>query len=183
MTAVLPAPLADGLAAVLRGEPVSWRSLGVEPADLLAVCAEEDLTGLVHHQLGNLPEIGWPQSLRDSLTREARAGATRELLRRRELVTVLDALAARDIHPILLKGTPLAYTVYEAPSLRPRSDTDLLISLEQSDTVRRVMTGIGYSATNYCDGEFLFCQFELGKEDAFGVGHAFDFHWKISTQS
>jgi hypothetical protein len=183
MTAVLPAPLADGLAAVLRGEPVSWRSLGMEPDDLLAVCAEEDLTGLVHRQLANLSDLGWPQGLRDELTREARAGAARELLRRRETVTVLDALAARDIHPILLKGTPLAYTVYESPSLRPRGDTDLLIAREQTDAVRRVMTGLGYAATNYCDGEFLFCQFELGKEDAFGVGHAFDFHWKISTQS
>jgi hypothetical protein len=29
----------------------------------------------------------------------------------------------------------------------------------------------------------LFCQFPLRKADEFGLGHTFDFHWKISTQS
>jgi hypothetical protein len=183
MTTVLRASLADGLAAVLRGEAVSWPSLGVEPAELLAFCAEEDLTGLVHHQLGKRPDLGWPDGVRDALAREARAATAQELLRRREVVTVLDALGARDVHPILLKGTPLAYTVYEAPSLRLRSDTDLLVQRAQTETVRSVMAAIGYAATNFSDGDFLFRQFELRKDDAFGVTHAFDIHWTISTES
>lgn len=183
MTAALPASLADGLAAMLRGEAVSWRSLGVEPARLLAACAEEDLTGLVQHRLADRPDLDWPRDLRDALTREARTSATRELLRRREVVAVLDALAARDVRPILLKGTPLAYTVYQAPSLRPRADTDLLVPREQTETVRKVMAAVGYTATNFSDGDVLFRQFELRKDDEFGVTHAFDIHWQISTES
>jgi hypothetical protein len=183
MIRVLPAPLADGLAAVLRGECVSWSSLGVEPAELLAACAEEDLTGIVQHQVASWPTVDWPPDICAELTREARAGAVREVLRRREVVAVLDALAALGVHPILLKGTPLAYTVYENASLRGRSDTDLLVPRAQTDAVRRIMAGLGYTATNYSDGDLLFRQFEFAREDAFGVGHAFDFHWKISTES
>jgi hypothetical protein len=44
------------------------------------------------------------------------------------------------------------------------------------------MRTLGYMATPLCDGELLFCQFELAKRDQFNVDHAFDFHWKISTQ-
>ena len=183
MIEVLPASLADGLAAVLRGERVSWRALAVGPAALLAACAEEDLTGLVQHQVASWPAVDWPPDICAELTREARAGAVREALRRRELVAVLDALAAQDVRPILLKGTPLAYTVYEDPSLRARSDTDLLVLRAQTDAVRRAMAALGYTATTYSDGDLLFRQFEFAREDAFGVGHAFDFHWKISTES
>lgn len=183
MTRDQPAPLVEGLAALLRGESVPWGTLGVEPGDFLTACVEEDLTGLVHRRLAGGPSADWPPSVREELEREARAETMREALRRRELIAVLDALAAQRIEPILLKGTPLAYTVYEEPGLRPRGDTDLLIRREQRESVRRVMASLGYRATNYSDGEFLFHQFEMAKDDAFGVPHALDFHWKISTES
>jgi hypothetical protein len=183
MTAGTARALTEGLAALLRGEDVAWGSLGVEPGELLAVCAEEDLTGLVHLQLERRPDLDWPRSLRDDLTRAARAATAQELLRRAAVVAVLDALAAHDVRPILLKGTPLAYTVYEQPGLRPRGDTDLLIRRDERESVRRAMSGLGYAATNYSDGEFLFHQFEMARNDPFGVPHALDFHWKISTES
>jgi hypothetical protein len=104
-----------------------------------------------------------------------------ELLRGREITRVLGALHARGIAPILLKGTPLAYSVYDAPALRPREDTDLLIRAEDADAVRQVMTELGHTAPAYCDDVHYQFPFEL--EDEFGVGHAFDFHWRLSTQA
>ena len=183
MTQVLTVPLAEGLAALLRGESVSWAALGLEPGDFLTACVEEDLTGLVHRQLAAAPPADWPRDVLGELERAARADAAREALRRRELIAVLDALAGSGIRPILLKGTPLAYTVYGEPSLRPRGDTDLLIRREERESVRRVLAALGYEATNYSDGELLFRQFELAKDDAFGLRHALDFHWRISTES
>ena len=183
MTPGLTVSVADGLAALLRDESVSWVALGAEPGDFLTACSEEDLTGLVHRQMAARPPADWPPSVLGELERAARAGAASEVLRRQELTAVLDALAAEGIQPILLKGTPLAYTVYEEPALRPRGDTDLLIRREERKSVRRVMGALGYEATNYSDGEFLFHQFEMAKDDAFGVRHALDFHWKISTES
>ena len=183
MTRALPAPFVDGLAALLRGEIVSWGALGVDPADFIAACAEEDLIGLVHRAVARAADCDWPRDVRDDLAQAARTAAIEELLRHKEVVAVLEALARHGVRPVLLKGTPLAYTVYEEPSLRPRSDTDLFVAHDQRDAVRRAMTEIGYTATNFSDGEILFSQFEFAREDGFGVGHAFDFHWKISTQA
>ena len=64
----------------------------------------------------------------ESLSETARVQAGEELLRGAETRAVLDALTRAGISPILIKGTPLAYTVYDAPALRPREDTDLLIA-------------------------------------------------------
>ncbi|HLB45340.1 MAG TPA: nucleotidyltransferase family protein [Candidatus Limnocylindrales bacterium] len=177
-------PEIDALAALLAGEPVEWEAVGLTPAEFLAFCEEEDATSLLHHRL-SLQDArgGWPPGLRDLLAREARAAAARELLRQRETTRVLDALAAHDVRPILLKGTPLAYTIYDTPACRPRSDTDLLVRRTDTDTIRTAMAALGYRAPLYCDGELLFRQFELARVDEFGVVHAFDFHWKISTQT
>ncbi|MFI5208200.1 MAG: nucleotidyltransferase family protein, partial [Gemmatimonadales bacterium] len=74
-----------------------------------------------------------------------------ELLRGREITRVLGALQARGIESILLKGTALAYSVYVAPALRPREDTDLLIRAGDAEAVRRVMKNLGYTAPAYDD--------------------------------
>ncbi len=50
------------------------------------------------------------------------------MLRERELVAVLAALAEAGVETLLLKGTPLAYTHYPEPALRTRCDTDVLIA-------------------------------------------------------
>jgi hypothetical protein len=121
--------------------------------------------------------------VREPLAEQSRADAARELLRRRETENALSALAAEGVYPILLKGTPLAYEVYPAPHLRTRTDTDLLILRAHVETARRALGRLGYTSSLLCDGELLFCQFELEKTDEFGVQHAFDVHWKISTQS
>ena len=96
---------------------------------------------------------------------------------------VLHGLATAGVPVILLKGTPLAYSLYPMPSARPRVDTDLLVPRHQVDRLRETMAGMGYEAPLFCDGELLFCQFPLQRTDAFGVVHRFDCHWRISTQS
>jgi hypothetical protein len=177
-------PRLDALAALIKGEDVAWSAFGVTAAQFVEECRAEDLIGLVHERLRGRPRgADWPRDLHNQVAQEARAEAARELLRRREITSALDALAAVGVYPILLKGTALAYSIYPSPVLRPRCDTDLLVKREQVDTVRRVMSRLGYITPTQCDGELLFRQFQVAKEDAFGVDHALDFHWKISTQS
>lgn len=172
------------LAALLRGEEVPWRRLADTADELVLACEREDLTALVYQTLRSSRTChNWPSIARDTMAQTARHDAVREELHRREIAAVLGALARDRIYPILFKGAALAYSVYETPSARPRSDTDLLIRREDVDAVRRVMIGLGFAATPYCDGELLFCQFEMAKTDEFGVDHAFDIHWKISTQA
>jgi hypothetical protein len=185
MTGTTSSPtLNDVFATLLRGEWVVWSAFSMAPEEFLGACREEALTGLIYERLRGLPEdCDWPECVCEALARETRAQTARELLRRKELISVLNVLAAESIHPILLKGTALAYSLYDDPASRPRVDTDLLIRANDVDAVRRVMARCGYTAPTHCDGDLLFCQFPLKKADEFGLVHAFDFHWKISTQS
>jgi len=119
----------------------------------------------------------------DDLARTARTQDARELVRQHEIAAVLVALAEAGARPILLKGTPLAYSVYPTPASRPRVDCDLLIEHRDISAVREVMTSLGYTAPPGCGSDLLFRQFPMARIDAFGIDHQFDFHWQISTQS
>ena len=169
------------LAPFLAGATSRWPDLRISADDLMAICDAEELSPLVHHRLAGSSACGeWPDALREALAERARAHAGEELLRGAETRMVVDALASADVLPVLIKGTPLAYTVYDAPVLRARSDTDLLIASTDVDCAREVMRSLGYVTTVHCSD--LFSQFEVQKVDRFGVPHAFDVHWSISTQ-
>jgi hypothetical protein len=177
--------IAHCFAGLLKGDAIPWSAFGMAPEEFLQACDERDVTCLVGERLRSLlPEHSdWPQDICDTLATVGREHTARELLREKELISILDRLATEDVCPILLKGTALAYGLYNSPASRPRVDTDLLIRRNQVDAVRGVMAGSGYTAPTHCDGDLLFCQFPLKKTDAFGLVHTFDFHWKISTQS
>jgi len=181
MTADERARAIAALAAGLRGDDVEWRRAGATDEQLLELCASEGLGGLLYRRLEAGSNEARAMSLRRALEQEAHASTVRELLRRRELVAVLDALAAGDVRTILLKGAALAYAVYEEPADRPRADTDVLIPRDRAAAARVVLERLGYQSSILCDGD-LFCQFEMVKTDAFGIHHAIDCHWKISTQ-
>jgi hypothetical protein len=169
------------VAAFLGGVPMSWSDLRIDEPSLLELCKAEDLSALCFHRLSRLSSRGdWPASLCEALSKTARVQAGEELLRGNETRRVLDGLSRAGVQSILIKGTPLAYTVYEAPVLRPRHDTDLLVAETDVAAARRVMTSLGFATTVHCSD--LFSQFEVQKLDRFGVCHAFDVHWKISTQ-
>jgi hypothetical protein len=172
------------LARCVSGEVVPWRALNADRDEVLAACDHHGVTALVYRQLQrSSDDWDWPGAVTRELAVRSRLVAVVEEVRRRETMAVLEVLGTARIRPILLKGTPLAYTLYETPSLRPRADTDLLVPREQTEDVRHVLEAQGYRATAFCAGEYVFCQFELRRSDELGVVHAFDVHWKISTQS
>ena len=145
-----------------------------------AFCEEEDLSALMYQRLTESGSDGWPRELRETLGEHARRRAGEELLRASETREVIDALARAGVGPILIKGTPLAYAWYDTPASRPRDDTDVLVPAAQVETARGVLASLDYVTTVYCDD--LFSQFEVQKTDRFGMMHAFDVHWSISTQ-
>jgi hypothetical protein len=168
------------VAAFLAGAPLAWQDLQVTEETLLALCDEHDLTVLCFERISRSTSGEWPDTLCRSLGESAHAAIAVELLRANETRAVIDALAIRGADPVLIKGTALAYTVYDSPACRAREDTDLLIRESDIGAAREVMAELGYAATVHCSD--LFAQFEVQKADRFGVVHAFDIHWKISTQ-
>ena len=170
-------------AAVLRGDPATRIPETVVARDFLDWCRDQDLIPLLAGagRAGRL--AAWPEELRASMTAAAARHAARELAARIALDAALDALHTQGVRPVLFKGTALAYTAYRHPHLRPRNDTDLLIDRRDVGVVRETLGAAGYAEPNYCDGELLFCQFELQKTDRLAITVALDFHWKISTQA
>ena len=174
----------DTLAALLGRGPMTWDQVECDPNTFLDACHDEEVSGLIYHRLRDTPAFAsWPRSVRDALGDASRAAVARELLVQREIRRVLGAVDARGVHPVLFKGTALAYTLYPHPSLRPRSDTDLLVDRADTGAVQETLAALGYTPSLLCDGELLFRQFEWVREDEFGVTHALDVHWAISTQA
>ncbi len=169
------------LAALIAGRSSGWQHLRMAADELIEVCETEDLAPLVYQRLHeHVAGNDWPASVKAALGKRASEAAGEELLRGAETRSTLDALAAAGVRAVLIKGTPLAYTVYPTPASRPREDTDLLIAAIDVDTARDVLASLGFTPTVYCDR--LFSQFEVQKIDRFGVKHAYDVHWRISTQ-
>jgi hypothetical protein len=176
--------VAGTLAAILRGDRDCAVTSACDLTELLDGAAAEGLTGLLDVRLRHATEAdGWPRSVTDGLARAARAEDARELLRQQEITSALAALSTAGVRPILLKGTPLAYSLYPTPASRPRIDCDLLIAHESIPAVRQAMVALGYRSPLACEGELLFRQFAMARRDPFGVDHQFDFHWNISSQS
>ena len=168
------------VARFLAGEPAAWVDLGITGDQLIALCDAEELTALVYERSGLRESTGWPAGVRDTLAARARQLAIEESLRGAETRKALAALVETGVRPILIKGTALAYGWYDTPVCRPRNDTDLLIGSSDVDRARNTLIALGYTPTLYCHD--LFSQFEVQKIDGFGVLHACDVHWKISTQ-
>jgi hypothetical protein len=175
--------LPDAIVAALRGEAAAWP--GEHSIDtVFDACVSHDVVGLLHHRLQSASAgADWPPAFHDRVTAHARTEAAVDLARRSELIGVLDALASAGVQPILFKGAALAYDIYASPIARPRNDTDLLVPRAHVDAVRAALAGVGYAPTPYLEGELVFRQFELQKIDAFGVSHALDVHWNVSTQT
>jgi hypothetical protein len=82
---------------------------------------------------------------------------------------------------LILKGTALAYSIYPAPVLRPRADTDLLIRDGDREDLERTFLALGYGKPGTISGELVRYQCGYVREDRFGVEHVFDVHWRISN--
>jgi len=169
------------IAAFLRGDVTRWSDFALDAQTFLDLCREHEVEGLCFERLSKLDSTaGWPRQVWEELSDAARTRAAEELLRKAEIRRVVAALADAGIRPILLKGTPLAYTVYDSPASRPRADTDVIVSGAEVEAARQVMRSLSYVETVQCHE--LLSQFEVQQCDRFGVIHAFDVHWSISTQ-
>ncbi len=105
-----------------------------------------------------------------------------ELLHVSELHRLFSALEERETQFIILKGTALAYSVYDAPHLRTRSDTDLLISEADLTTVDGVLRDLGYDTQYGAQMTVASSQRSYSLTDATGLGHTIDLHWRISNR-
>jgi hypothetical protein len=121
-----------------RPQPGFWRRF-------LELALEHNLRGHLYARLRR--EAVWeslPPAVQQGLLQGHIQHAFRNALFRRELLRVLDALAAAGIQPVLLKGAALGLTVCPDPGERPSADIDLLLAPAALDRAASVMQDLGF---------------------------------------
>jgi hypothetical protein len=140
----------------------------------------DDLGPLLYHALRHAD--AWeaqPPHCREALTAIAREAAAVDAARLevdRRVVAALDALGAQ---PLLFKGAALAHSCYGESWLRPRADTDILITRSKAADVSRELERLGFWRAARPTGEYVTHQFTYVGTVS-GVRMEFDIHWKVS---
>jgi Uncharacterised nucleotidyltransferase len=162
-TAPIPGRLHEPLRRALAGEAVPW------PEDL----GQAELEALIEH--GVIPLVyraAQVPALRDAAIRAAGV----EERRLADLREVLAALASRKIDVLILKGSALAYEIYDSPELRPRGDTDLLIARESLESTREALVTLGFNEIPSSGDEHGL------RQTVFTRGpHMYDVHWAVAN--
>lgn len=133
--------------ALLNGRTSAWppaASTGLIKA-FESLCEREGLFPLLHHLCARSPDwTAWPAELQSRLRRQAINAAAHELAAADAQARLLEALAAENVVPIVLKGAAIAYTHYAEPGLRSRGDLDLLFRRSDLGAAFGVMERLGY---------------------------------------
>jgi hypothetical protein len=174
----IPAALEPPLRALLRGERSVWPAGAHDEGQFLAAAGEHGIAPLLYSRLDC---ADWPDSVRAALRDAAVRAAALEPFRLADLRALLDALAARGVDALVVKGSALAYSLYDAPDLRPRTDTDLLIEVPDVDTARAVFHGLGYVEQASSRDELVMRQTMFIRADPAGVSHIYDVHWAVAN--
>ena len=120
------------------------QSLTLDAPTLVHHCARHGLSAYVADALERA-KVTLPPGEQQQLTADARATVAQGAKNKRLLLSVVDALAARGITPIVLKGYGLAVRLYDSPLVRPITDVDLLVLPQELPLVHQVLEALGLS--------------------------------------
>ena len=169
------------IAAILRGDPVDAQAItacGLGPLRRRAF--DHDVLPMVADRLASAEAV--PADVREPFQADARAAVLHDLPLEAELRRVVQTLAAKRIDAILVKGSHLAYSHYQRPDLRARTDADILIARASLDAADAVLTGtLGYAADSKLSGELTATQRLYAREADDATMHMVDLHWRLAS--
>jgi len=127
-------------------------------------------------------DIGSSPGAADALLQEVRDQSVVDSIRNEEAARVIAGLAGVDgAMPVLFKGAALAHSHYPESWLRPRLDTDVLLSPASVRGAFEVLRALGYRQATSTSGALVSYQASFERSDRFGVTHYFDVHWKVAN--
>ncbi|RWP52005.1 nucleotidyltransferase family protein [Mesorhizobium sp.] len=175
------------LCATLRGENPTWPEYGDNnfAARFIERSAYHGVQALLHHYIADRErvDLGWPEVILATCRQQATAQALWEMRHQYMLKQVLERLAAIGIHPILFKGTALAYSVYPTSFLRTRGDTDLLVPSDMRDRVAKALETQGFRELG-TRADVIRGQTSYSWTDpASNQEHTLDLHWRITNST
>lgn len=170
------------LAAALSQEEVAWPThWAPEPvgADVVRRIAYHGISGLLSDRLRALH--AWPREVLARIRELSLAQAMWETRHRIVLARLLGAFAEADVCTLFLKGTGLAYDLYQNPAARARGDTDLLVARDKLQQARQVLTSLGFvvdpNVAGLSDDLHLQEIWRLDHPDE--SRHDIDVHWQV----
>jgi hypothetical protein len=159
------------LAAALRDGAPPERT-DVPPDRLLARMHRHGIAGLLAGQKG------WPEPVSAAIRAEALARGMWELRHRQLLGLLLKRLEAAGVRALLLKGTALAYDLYDEPAKRSRGDSDLWVPEEDRQRAGIVLRESGFVVTeDAVPPPGVVLQEDWLHRGTKGAIHAIDLHW------
>lgn len=153
---------AEGRLLVLCARTTVSEFVRVEVADLVCDGIDWDLVWqlskahgvapLVYRNLATICPAALPSAIHEAFRRHNQANALLNTLLAKELVMLLDALAAKGVTAIPFKGVTLAQTAYGDLSLRECADIDLIVEQGAIPQARQVLWSLGYQLTSQDTG-------------------------------
>ena len=172
--------LTDAFAAVIRGDCGAAAALSkADPRVVRRMADAHGVLPLLAHHLAHVDDA--PPALRSSLVDEARRRAAADLLQTEELKRCLAALNDGGVPVLLMKGAQLAFSHYERPDLRPRVDTDVLVSTEMRPRLAALLARGGYVAVGQLPGNLVMYQEAYTKRLNGALVHVLDVHWRTAN--
>ena len=158
--------------------PIHW-SLGPIQTEVLRRIAYHGIMGLLNDRARVLH--GWPLEVLSQIRERATAQAMWETRHRIVLARLLGAFAEAGVRSLFLKGTGLAYDLYQNPASRARGDTDLLVDQGQLEHARGVLNDLGFvvdpNVASLSDDLYLQEIWQFAHPD--GSRHDIDLHWQV----
>ncbi|MGP6089477.1 nucleotidyltransferase family protein [Antarctobacter jejuensis] len=124
-----------------------------------------------------------PAGLSKEIQDVARGLAFQELAHQRILTRLAPEFAAAGIEPLILKGTAMAYSVYDNPALRPRGDTDIVVSPGDFERAQEVLKAGGFSLAFVPGGRIVTSQCSYHLRDGHGLYHVIDLHRQTNNHA
>ncbi len=160
------------LASAMRGQAAQWTGEGVTQVwDRIAFHGIAGALNLCRNQLSD-----WPIRILNDIGQEAQIAALWEETHRLCVAKLIQHLAERGVETVVMKGTALAYSLYEDASVRRRGDTDLLVKPSDRKTARDVLSSSGWIMREVPHG-LVYQETWLFKTGAHFV-HELDLHWQ-----
>ena len=170
---------------LFRGGDARWPEDGEYAfADtFLADVVAQGIGPLIWYRLTKEGTPHWPEQVLSGLRDIATQAVATELVRTSEVRAVLRGLGNRGVDPLLIKGTPLAHTLYPESALRTRCDTDLLIPQSHCRAAFELLESLGYHGTYDAAAGDINAQVCFVRQGRRAPGTAFDIHWRLSNAS
>lgn len=149
--------------------------------DLAARIDHHGIAGLLSATLPLQDEI--PANLVEFVRERAIALAYWEARHARHLIQVLDLLREAGANPLVFKGTALAYSAYDAPFMRVRGDSDVIVSPNDFAAACAALEAAGYTLPYSVRGTRVSATRVYRAPDPVGDTHDIDLHQRISNSA